>query len=957
MRLTVVGRLVVLGAILALPAVAYGQEVVVSGIVRDSTGAVLPGVTITALHEASGNTFQGVTDQAGAFRIPARTGLYRITAELPGFSTATRTGLELLVGQQAVVNLQMAPSGVEESVTVTAEAPLVDVTSSTVGANVDPRQMQELPLNGRNWQDLTLLARGSQNNAVADNQPTTLERRNYQINVDGQQVTQNIASGGGVGNPMFSRDAIAEFQFIANRFDATQGRSSGVQVNAITKSGTNTPAGTFSGYFRNDRFNAADFIRGVVLPYSNQQLSGTYGGPILRDRMHLFANYEYEREPQTFTFTTPYPRFNLDLAATRTQQMGGVRVDFQVSPQTRLMARANTGDDERPIDNPPAGAHPSAAGLFERHMDEIYLSFTQVLGNRALNEVKAGYASHYYFNQSIVEWPGHPQAFQGITHGTPRINLVGFSLGQNNVNWPQRLGQNYWSFRDDFAASLNWGGRHDVKVGGEYLFLNAFTSNCRECGSVIDAQGGPVPANIEDLIPVWNDISTWNLAALAPITRRYALTVGRLPTNQERHAFATWVQDDWALSERLTLNLGVRYDLFFNAFANDIALPPFLEAGRPDDTNNIAPRLGLAYSVTNRTVLRGGFGVYYGDVLNNISSRTESWTQLAGIEVANDGRPDFVSNPFNGPIPTFEEAFARYYCSSRNVPGCLRRNINQMADPQAVVPYSYQASLGVQRQFGDTIGIEADYAFTGGRREYHGTENMNLSYNPATGINYPFSDISRRPYPDFGILGIERMAGRSNYHGLQTGFTKRLRNRWQASGTYSFGAFWDGEAPPLSGPQQVTFAVAPDLGGDYSFGVSDQRHRAVANAIWDAGYGFQLSGLYFYGSGARVTTNYGGDRRNTGGTAGRLRPDGTIVPRNNFVGQPLHRVDMRIQRRFRFGSHAAIDGLVEVFNLLNHENYGSYTTAESNANYGLPSQNTNVAYQPRMVQFGFRAAF
>ena len=95
--------------------------------------------------------------------------------------------------------------------------------------------------------------------------------------------------------------------------------------------------------------------------------------------------------------------------------------------------------------------------------------------------------------------------------------------------------------------------------------------------------------------------------------------------------------------------------------------------------------------------------------------------------------------------------------------------------------------------------------------------------------------------------------------------------------------------------------------------------------------GFQLSGLYFYGSGARVTTNYGGDRRNTGGTAGRLRPDGTIVPRNNFVGRPLHRVDLRIQQRFRFGGRAAIDGILEVFNLFNHENYGSYTTAESNA--------------------------
>jgi hypothetical protein len=951
------GWLAVVGVVLVLPVTGYAQEATVSGTVTDSTGAVLPGVTVTAVHEATGNTFLAVTNERGGYRIPVRTGGYRITTELAGFTTVTRTGLELLVGQQAVVNLQMVPSAFQESVTVTGEAPLVDTTSSTLGANIDPRQMSEMPLNGRNWQDLTIMAAGSRNNAVADNQPTPLERRDYQINVDGQQVTQNIAGGGGVGNPIFSRDAIAEFQYIANRFDATQGRSSGVQVNAITKSGTNTPSGMFSGYFRHDRFNTADFIRRTVLPYSNQQVSTTFGGPIRRDRVHFFANYEYEREPKTHTFLTPYPRFNIDLSATRTQQMAGVRLDVQLSPQTRLMARANRGDEERPIDNPVAGSHPSSAGLFERHMDEIYTSLTQVLGDRAVNEIKAGFASHYYFNESIVTWPNHPQAFQGITRGTPRINFVGFFIGQNNVNWPQRLGQNYWSIRDDLTYSFTKGGRHDLKLGGEYLFLNAFTSNCRECGGLIDVTGGAVPANIEALFPVWNDVSTWNLAALSPITRKYQQTVGKLPTHQTRHASAAWVQDDWTISRRLTLNLGLRYDLFIRAFANDISLPPFLEAGRPDDTNNIAPRVGFAYSLNDRTVLRGGFGVYYGDVLNNQSSRTESWTQLAGIEVPNDGRPDFAVNPFNGPIPTFEEAYARYYCSTRNVPGCLRRTILQMVDPEAQIPFSYQTSIGVQRQLGNTMGVEADYAFTGGRHEYHGAEHMNLSYDPATGVNYPFSDFSRRPYPDFAILGIERMAGRSNSHGLQTAFTKRLSNRWQASGTYTLAGFWDGEAPPLSGLQQVTFPVAPDLGGDYSLGVSDQRHRAVVNGIWEVGYGFQLSGLYFFGSGARFSTNYGGDRRNRGQTEGRLRPNDTIVPRNNFVGKPLHRVDLRMQRRFRFGGRAGVDGILEAFNLFNHENYGSYTTAESNALYGRPSQNTNVAYQPRMLQLGFRATF
>ena len=211
--------LVAIGVMLALPVIGYAQEATLSGTVTDSTGGVLPGVTVTALHEATGNTFLAVTDQRGAFRLPVRTGTMRVTVELTGFATVNRS-VELLLGQTAVVNLQMAPSTVQESVTVTGEAPLIDVSSSTVSGNIDPRQMQELPVNGRNWQDLSLLAPGSRANAGGES-PVPRDTGAYQINMDGQQITNNVA-GSAFGNPRYSRDAIAEFEFVANRFDATQ---------------------------------------------------------------------------------------------------------------------------------------------------------------------------------------------------------------------------------------------------------------------------------------------------------------------------------------------------------------------------------------------------------------------------------------------------------------------------------------------------------------------------------------------------------------------------------------------------------------------------------------------------------------------------------------------------------------------------------------------------------------
>ena len=480
---------IVVGVILAVPVVSQAQEAVISGTVTDTTGGVLPGATITARHVASGNVFVAVSDERGAYRLGVRTGGYELASELAGFATLARSGLELLVGQTAVVNLQMRPAALEESVTVTGEAPLVDVTASAVGGVIDPRQVQELPIQGRSWQDLAMIAPGSQRNESGDS-PTVRNRRDFQINLDGQQTTSILVTGAGVGTtaqqqPLYSQDAIAEFRFVASRFDATQGRSIGTQVNAVTKSGTNRPSGSFAGYFRDDRFKGKDFVTGTVLPYSNQQLSGTYGGPIVRDKAHFFVNYEWEREPQTTVYTTQFPAFNVQLPADRKQKMAGARVDWQLSPQARLMVRGNYGIEVTP--NFGGGSnHPSNATENKRHNDEIYSTLTQVLGNRGLNEIRGGFSSFYYYNYSMVRWPGHPMASQGVTIGTPRVTFTGFTVGPA-ANNPQRLGQNVWSIRDDFTYSFNARGRHDVKIGGEYLRLFGFTSNCRGCMGQYDA--------------------------------------------------------------------------------------------------------------------------------------------------------------------------------------------------------------------------------------------------------------------------------------------------------------------------------------------------------------------------------------------------------------------------------------------------------------------------------------
>ena len=951
-----------IGAIcwLALAGVGYAQQAALTGTISDSSGGVLPGVTVTATHDASGNVFNTVTDERGGYRLTVRPGTYRILVELPGFATINRAGIELLLNQQAAVNLVMSPSTVQETVTVTGEAPLIDTTASRPTGNVDPRQVQDLPLNGRNWMDLAVVAPGASGNFANRETPTGETTRGYfQVNIDGQQVTQNVS--GGFLQPGFSRDAIAEFEFLSNRFDASVGRSLGASVNAITRSGTNTYGGTFSGYYRDDRLNAEDPIAKRVLPYSNRQLGATFGGPIRRDRIHFFGAFEHEKEPFTVLYTTPWPAFNIDQQFTRGGPQGSVRLDFQFTPQTRLAVRGNKSIyRQEGQGGGGASNHPSRIINVPYVSAGLWTSVTQVLGNRAVNELKPGYTSSYRDQTSVVtNWKSNPQASQGITNGAPIILFNGLTTGPSNQNTPGKIGQDNWSLRDDFTFNYNARGRHTLKAGGEYIYNNTWLFSCRVCVGQIDARNGPVPANIEQILPVWNDPNTWNLAALSSITRSYQVGVGDFTYLAPRHVYAAYVQDDWTIGNRLTLNLGLRYDLSPGAWAEEIEFPPFLVGQRPSDTNNWGPRLGFAYSVNDRTVVRGGGGVYYGDNTAQADHGTRAWTQVINPQILNDGRPDFAANPFNGPVPTYDQVLAQA-CDVNNRPGCTRRTINSnFASQNLQMPYDYQAAVGVQRQVGDTMSVQADYTYQTNRHEWY-SKNTNLGFNPATGANYPFSQFANTPFPLWGVVAQWLSEGESHSHALDTAFTKRFSNGWQAGATYRLAGDWDQDGPAFSGNQKVTIPLAPDVSGtETTLAVGDQRHRATFNGIWQLPYQFQLSGLYFFGSGQRTATSWSGDLRLYGvGATNRLRPNGTIVPRNNFVGDPVHRVDLKLQRRLSLGGRVSVDGTLEAFNLFNHANYGSYSTNEqSPATYGRPEQNTQLAYAGRMFQLGFRVAF
>ena len=969
-------RFLLVSAVLTVPLIASAQEAVLSGTVTDSTGGVLTGVTITAVNTATGNTFVAVTDERGVYRVNARAGVYRLRAELQGFRAVTRDGLQLLVGEIVTVNLPMLEATAAETVTVTATASLIDISSSSLGGNVDPTQVKELPVAGRNWMGLALLAPGSRTSSTNASAPLPDrnggEAREFQLNLDGQQISSELGAG---NQPRYSQDSIAEFQFVSNRFDATQGRSSGVQVNAITKSGTNNLSGVFRSNFRDSSFNSQDpsLKPPRVVPIKNQQYSTAVGGPIITNKLHYFGNFEYERAPQSSIWNTPYPTFNVELTGTSTRKLGGARLDYQLSPNMRVMGKLSKHKSWEPFGPGASNSHPAQTGTTDERNEEYLGQLTQVLSNRMLNELKGGYSHFGFRNELLTEWSKHWQAPR-VTNGHPRITLTGFSIA-GNANYPRHRDQRVSFVRDDFMYAFDARGRHDMKAGFEFVRHYEDSENCNRCGGEIDARNFNVsttpnaPALLAQIFPDPFNVDLWNLNLLSPYIRSYTVGVGTFPLQYGQPKVGGWIQDDWRIGSRLTLNLGVRYDVSFNSWGNDVGVEPFYSTGRPNDANNVQPRLGFAYQWNERTVIRGGSGLYYADALTVDAFWPYYNAQLARPQYFYDGRADFATNPLNGqPLPTFDQAQSLFCNSSaqaaafaswrdRNYAGaapCLLNTYQEMPAPNEYMKQAqtWQTSLGVQRQFADTMSVEADYVYSQGRSEKDTLDNINLSYNPATGVNYPFSNRALLPYPQYGTISMIPHNTRSGYHGLQTSFTKRMNRHWQASGTYTLSWFKDASNQPFSGLAIVPFAVAPDLGNEYTLADTDQRHRAVFSGIWEVGKGFQVSGLHYFGGGIRSATTYGGDQRGLGaGGSARLRPDGTIVPRNDYIQPAQNKTDVRLQQRLPLGNRASIDLIGEAFNVFNRPNWG-ITTQESSANY---LQRTSAQY--RAVQLGFRVNF
>lgn len=950
---------------------AFGQNTAsLNGTVTDPSGAVVPGVTVTATDIATNIPYPSVTNEKGEYRLtnmaPSR---YRLKIQKSSFATIEVEQMELLVGQVATRDFSMTLASAQETVSVASEAPLIDTQRADVNSNIDRNQLENMPLQGRNWMTLVMMAKGITANDVSTN-PGVSRDELFQLNLDGQQVTDKLGQAR-YGQPKYSVDAIAEYQIVSEPFDITEGRSTGIQVQAITKSGTNTLHGSAYGFYRDSVMNSEDPVAHTVVPYNDKQLGGTIGGPIKRSKWFFFVSYEHENELTT-AISTPAvlapEYFAFPSKNTYQEYMG--RSDYQVNDRNRLSVRFSHSSFDNPFAATGGNVYPSVATVQTQNSTTVTGSWTRIFNANLVSEARFGYNGFEFGNDEPSYMQNEPQlAFPGVTIGAPS-------------NQPNHFYQRQYQMHYD----VSWNkGNHAFKFGGEF-FRNADRGYWFVVGNG-NYIFKSLPPNMVSRFPAsaWNNPSAWNLTGLDSYVQEY--DVNYRPNwniKMPQSILGFWAGDNWKVTNYLSVNYGLRWDADFGGvnpagvpntsipINNGVVSGDFGYKQGNTDTHDFAPRIGAAYKVSSKgdLVIRGGFGMFYSFPADNITYIKELYGTMISLAIPNDGQPGFFGNPLRG------VTLAQLAAGGIKLPPQTK----VVLDPNFKNPYSLQYSIGFQKQFGQNLSIDSDlvgYRFLHDQRDY----DVNLFYNPATGYEENPTTFGR-PNPAYGPVWLTVSTGRRNYQALANSFKHRMSHNLQAGATYTiiFHMMDDNlsGSGATSGPANNQFNY---LAGEWARSTDFQRHTIRTYALWQLPKGFSFSPILYYGSGnyfvtSMSTTDFGEgtNRINTGPPitipaavlaqfdGPSVIPTGGLVPRDALKGLPLLRLDVRLSKTFNIGERFKVELIPEVFNLTNHANYGNYVSNVNLATFGQPLQVTafsgsGTAYVPRTAQMGARVTF
>ncbi len=906
----------------------------------DPTGAVVSSASVTARETNTNLTSTTATDQEGRFRFPyLKPGSYEITVRAPGFADVVRR-VTLTVGAAAELTLLLSIAPIETDVSVTGTAEVLEAARTEVAGTVQQAEVQELPVNGRNFLDVALLVPGVSPTNTASNQLfaetsavpgqglSVNSQRNFSNSfiVDGLSANDDAAGLSGI---FYGYDVVSEFQVVTSGGQAEFGRALGGYMNVVTKSGTNRFHGDLYGYFRNQRMNAANPLPPhIVLPLTQAQYGAGAGGPIVRDRTFYFSNFEQRILNQSgLTIISPANVATINSRLTAVGYPGPListgiypnpvhttnafgKVDHQFNPKDQISLRYSAYNVHSVNSRGAGGLNaPSASANLDNTDHTIAVGNVATLSPRLVNETRG------QFTHSDLKAP--PSDLIG-----PAVSISGVaSFGRLSGSPTGRLNKLY-----QVVDNLSYqAGAHSIRIGVDYLYNDDTIAYPR---SIRGSYSFSSLANFLN--------GTYNNSGFTQTFSNFVVA----QTNPNAGLYA---QDEWKANPHLTFNFGFRYDL---QFLKTIAT----------DTNNVSPRMGFAWTPfdSRNTVIRGGYGLFYDRVpLRALANALLSAGNTT--EVANLRQISISLSPAQAGAPVFPNIL-----SNLSLPPGVLFNFTTM-NRHMQNAYSEQASLEIERQLGLNNTLSVGYQHVRGLHLIISV-NQNVPTCVASGNNN-----GCRPNSNYGNNGQYSSLADSHYDGLHVSFTQRPV-RWgnyRMSYTYS---------KALDNVGEFFFSSPIDnfnIWQDYGRSDDDQRHRLVfdgtirspegnANTIWQRiSRGFQLSGMLQYYSALPFNVTAGANTIQ--GTAARPTINGVLISRNAGTGFDFFNVNARISRTIRATERVRLDAMLEAFNLLNHVNgvalNGTFGTGTYPTN-PLPTfkQITAVA-DPRTLQIGLRVSF
>jgi hypothetical protein len=964
-----------LGLALLTPAPASAQLGTgdLRGKVVDQQGAVLPGVTVIAKNEGSGQYRETVSSTDGTFSMIALIpGNYELTASLSGFKKYQRTGVRVEVGKAVSLEVPLSVGGIEEQVTVTAETPLVDTSSKQIGGVVTSQELNDIPSINRNFTTYLGTLPGvtafiSTDSFGADSIRVSGQgTQNVNYTLDGAGNNDTFNGGNGGAQARTPVEAVQEFQLLTSQFDAEFGASAGGVVNAVSKSGTNAYRGVLFYFNAGADMTAQNYFaakQNLEKAEAKQvQFGGNIGGPIIKDKLHFFANLERIDQNRGVTMNMPArPELNFSDFTHDNVWNWMARMDHQINGGNTWAVRYLR--ETSPQSNQFPGVTNWTKSRAEKETDTDYSivgTLNSVIKGTMVNSLKLSYTKEDVFF-------GNPGYFDTGDQASLAPRLIfqthedGFSTRANRRMDPA------YQFDESFAWFVpGKRGDHDLKFGASIVHTPLHIYDT----STLNGQFG-------------FSASDADFNAANPRTYPDRLTV-RVPTPSDYFVKGTYygvfVQDKWKINNRLTASLGVRWDAEIVPI-KELDNPKFASPDDyPKDLNNIAPRFGLTLALDDagRSVVRGGWGKFYqrtpfafltGVVSAGVFSDSFTVNFPANNIDPGPSTGQFPTDPFlvNGPVVN------RALLNQRFPAGTKQKNTGTVRfdSPDRKVPFTQQASIGYERQFGTSMAASVDYVRNDLKELYLYTE-----LNPGTRASTARTAAVTRANPNFtaSVTEITNL-GWANSDSLQFSLVKRYSRGYQYRVAYTLSSTFGNVAAPGAGPDISDTQVGTELNLEQQEARWGQDRPHVLSLSGAAEVpktgGLQVSGSLQYQSGSLITlTDSTTDDNRNGLFSDSLLPAGSysgaasnpdaITVENDggyrgVRGPNQFLTSLRARYQFRLGGGRTLAAYVDVFNVTNRANFQNPSTdRRDTATFLILRSVTNPT---RTAQLNFRFTF